>query len=524
MASTNVLGVQDAYQLINQLAAQALGGSIQATDLSSFVTVGEQLMQTGLESTLNAIGYVLGRTIFSIRPYRAKLSTLERDPERFGAITRKITYLTGWAEETDDFNTQIDGSKLADGASVDPFKIKGPKAVQLCFPGAVSLQDHYTIFRDQLRLAFSSPEELIRFWEGVSVEFYNMIETQKEQRSRAVLLNRIGANVHNNVGVVDLVYEYNFTHNTSYTRADLLSTYASDFWKFAMARIKIDSDRLTERSVNYHLSLSGYDPIVRHVPKDRQRMVMYSPAFTGAEAEVMSSLFRPEYLNIGDFEPVTYWQSQDAPASVSVTPSILNTTTGEANAGDPVELEYVLGILFDEEAFGVMPKFEYSAAAPFNPAGGYTNLFFHWIWKWFDDQTEDAVVYVLGDVDTVKLSVLSTSSALAQYLTPAFDPDTYEYTFAIPYGVAAAYSLSSGAREGALVTRYINDVYVDVISAKSISAGETQVVKLNVTQPGYKGTTYTVTVSRAAEAKDGGDDDRTEDAPAEETKGAKSKK
>ena len=164
MASTNVLGVQDAYQLINQLAAQALGASIQATDLSSFVTVGEQLMQTGLESTLNAIGYILGRTIFSIRPYRAKLSTLEKDPERFGAITRKITYLTPWAEETDDFNTQIDGTKLADDASVDMFKIKGPKAVQLCFPGAVSLQDHYTIFRDQLRLAFSSPEELIRFW------------------------------------------------------------------------------------------------------------------------------------------------------------------------------------------------------------------------------------------------------------------------------------------------------------------------------------------------------------------------
>ena len=161
MASSNVLGVQDAYQLINQLAAQALGASIQATDLTSFISVGEQLMQTGLESTLNAIGYVLGRTIFSIRPYRAKLSTLERDPERFGAITRKITYLTPWAEETDDYNTQIDATKLADGTSVDPYVIKGPKAVQLCFPGAQSLQDHYTIFRDQLRLAFSSPEDRV---------------------------------------------------------------------------------------------------------------------------------------------------------------------------------------------------------------------------------------------------------------------------------------------------------------------------------------------------------------------------
>ena len=278
MASSNVLGVQDAYQLINQLAAQALGGiSLQATDTSSFVTVGEAIMQTGLESTLNAIGYVLARTIFSIRPYRAKLSTLERDPERFGMITRKITYLYMQAEETDDFNTQIDGTKLADGSSVDMFKINAPKAMQTCFPGAQSLQNHYTRFRDQLRLAFSNETEFIRFWEGVTVEFYNNLETQKEQKSRAVLLNRIAGQLAMNVGVVDLVYEYNMTHNTAYTRADLLSTYLDDFAKFVAARIQIDSDRLTDRSVNNHAHITGYAPIIRHTPKERQRMIMYSP-------------------------------------------------------------------------------------------------------------------------------------------------------------------------------------------------------------------------------------------------------
>lgn len=397
MASSNVLGVQDAYALINSIASQALGSTaLTATDTSSFVTVGEKIMQTGLESTLNAIGYVLGRTIFSIRPYRAKLSTLERDPERFGMITRKITYLTMEAEASNDFNTQLNGSQLANGNSVDMFKIKAPKAVQLSFPGAQSLQDHYTRFRDQLRIAFSNESEFIQFWEGVSVEFYNMIETQKEAKTRAVLLNRIAGQIDMGIGVVDLVSAYNTAYNTTYSRAQLLTTYAESFWKFVSARIQVDSDKLTDRSTANHASLTGYNSIVRHTPKERQRMIMYGPAFTDAKANVWSSLFNPDYLKIGDFESVNYWQSQQSPAQISITPSILNTTSGEANRGSAVTEDYVLGILFDEEAFGVMPKFDYVSVTPFNSAGGYYNTYVHWLFKMYNDYTENSIVYVLG--------------------------------------------------------------------------------------------------------------------------------
>lgn len=517
MASTNVLGVQDAYVLINSIAAQSLGGSLQATDLTSFITVGETLMQTGIESTLNAIGYVLGRTIFASRPYRAKLSTLERDPERYGMITRKITYLTGWAEETDNFNTQIDGSKLVDDASIDPFNIKKPKALQLSFPGAQSLQDHYTIFRDQLRLAFSSPEELIRFWEGISVEFFNMIETQKEAKSRAVLINRIAGQADMNIGVVDLVYEYNSAHNTSYSRADLLSTYYEQFSKFVAARIKIDSDRLTDRSVNNHASLTGYDPIVRHTPHARQKMVMYGPFFEGMKAEVYSSIFNPEYLNIGDFEAVNFWQSQEYPASINAKPNILNTTTGEANvAGDYVELPYVLGILFDEDALGIMPKFE-SAGSVYNPRGEYSNLFWHWLFKMYNDYTENSIVYVLGDVDTVKLSNLTTNQGA---LTPAFSADTLVYTKNVANAISTISITRNVSVEGALAQLYDANMNFIGTSYTDLAVGD-NVFYVVVSKPGYTSTTYTITVTRAAEAKNGDDDEPAEEP---EVKSTRSKK
>lgn len=395
----NTLTIKDAYALINGIAAQALGGSntIQVVDTSSYVTVGEKILQTGLDTTLNALTYTFGRTIFSVRPYRAKLSTLERDEERFGMITRKITYLTGEAEASQDYNTDINPNQLDDGQSIDHYKIKKPKAVQLNFPGAQALQDCITRFRDQIALALRDPAEMLRFWEGAMTQFYNDIERRREARTRAVVLNRIAGQISMGVGVVDLVADYNTKWGTTYTREQLLSTYQEDFWKHSMARVKKDSEGMTDYSAEYHANLTGHAPIGRHTPKDRQRMLMYAPAFIDAETEVYSTIFRPEFLEIGDFEQVNYWQAKNSGPAISVTPNILDVATGNsATAAASVTADYVLGILYDEEAMGVMPKFDYASSTPLNAAGNYWNMYVHWLFKMYNDFTENAIVYVLG--------------------------------------------------------------------------------------------------------------------------------
>lgn len=526
MASSNVLGVQDAYQLINAISAQSVGASgLTATDTSSFIKVAEAIMQTGLESTMNAIGYVLGRTIFSIRPYKSKLSSLERDPERWGMITRKITYLMTGASKSKNWNTQIDGTQLADGNSIDPFKIAAPKPVQLCIPGAESLEVDHTVFKNQLRVAFSNEGEFIRFWETISLHVMNMIEEQKESKSRAVLCNFIAGKVameSGQQGVRDLVYDFNAAFGTAYNRDQLLTTYASDFWKFVAATIKNDSEMLSDMTVYHHESLTGYDPIVRHTPKDRQKLVVYGPAFNAEKAYVFSTLFNPQYLDISTTEELTHWQAKDYPASISCTPSILNTTTGEANAAaDNVSIPYVLGVLYDEEALGIMPKFD-SAGSIYNPFGEYTNMVWHWLYKSFCDYTENAIVYVLGDAGAAKLSGLT---AVNVPLTPAFDPDTYAYTSSVANSVNTT-TVYPVLDEGVLASIYVDGVYTNTARNIPLSVGDT-VITFVVSKPGYASTTYSLTVTRAAEAaKDGGDDsDQDPDAePEVKTKSTKSSK
>ena len=394
----NLLTPVDVYALMNAVVSQATGRSdLAVVDTTTFASVGEIVLRTGTENTLNAISTVIGKTIFSVRPYKGKLESLRVAQQRWGGQVRKIINLYDESEKSDDWNTDLAQNALDDGNSVDMYKIRKPKAVQLNFYGTKVLQKHITRFRDQLSLAFHNEDEFIRFIDSVMVEFSNEIELLNEAESRTTLLNFMAGISSMALTEVDLVAEYNNEYGTQYTRAQLLSTYIESFMKFVAAEIKIYSSKLTDMSTMYHANLTGYNKIMRHTPKERQKMVMYEPIFIKTQAEVYSGLFNPEYLDIGSFEGVNYWQSQSTPTAINVKPNILDVATGASKDADtPVNLDYVLGILFDEEACGVMPQFDYSSTTPFNSAGQYYNMYMHWRFNSYCDYTENAVLFVLG--------------------------------------------------------------------------------------------------------------------------------
>ena len=398
----NTLTPIDSYSLINSIAQQAQARtSLTATDTSSFVAVGETILRTGYENTLNAISTVLSRTIFASRPYSSKLRIMQVEEERWGAQVRKITYLPKAAEASKDMNNNLDATVLDDGASVDPWVINKPVPVQFNFYGTKLLQRSITKFKHQLDLAFTNEQEFARFIEGYMTELMNDIEQDYEARKRACLINFIAGKQAMSSNVVDLVYAYNnrdANNPTTYTREQLLTTYREDFLKFVAATIKIDSDLMTNRTKEYHVTPATCPTyILRHTEKSKQRMIMYGPFFTAMETEVMPTIFNPEYLNIGEFEKVDYWQAFSTPTAINVVPNIMNVNTGASEtASAAVTLDYVLGVLYDVDAIGTFKQFDWAASTTMNPRGGYMNEFFHWKFNEYNDYTENAIVYILG--------------------------------------------------------------------------------------------------------------------------------
>lgn len=415
------LTAKDCHALMNLLVKEATGqdATIQVVDSSTFVSAGEQVLATGTENVLNALSLVLGRTFMAVRPYGAKFNLINSISTReFTHRMRKISFYSREAQASGDWNTQLyanlgmgktNGQNIEDG---DPTSTKSmweqnqPVPLEVNFAGQNVWEDSTTVYEYQLQQAFRSEAEFAEFVAGIMTERGNDIESQKEAYNRMTLLNFMAGvyDLNQTKSVVNLTKAFNDEFGTSYTTAQLLSTYLEDFAKFMCAKIRIDSDMLTNRSVKAHWSPAktiGDDSYVllRHTPKDRQRLFLYNPLMIKTKAYVFPSLFNEEYLKMEQYEGVMYWQNENDPSAIKVTPAIPDTT-GSYNtqvAGDTVSLGYVVGLLFDEDALMVDYQLERSNTTPLEARKGYRNIWWTFSKNSINDFTENAVLYYMAD-------------------------------------------------------------------------------------------------------------------------------
>lgn len=387
----SAMGFQQAATLMNAIVSQATGKTaLAATSTAAFISQAQTALLTGTDPLMNAISQVLSKTIFSVRPYNARFRGLQRDAVQWGNHVRKINYGAADVEAEERYD-------LTDGQSVDQYKVKKPDILQTNFYSYDSYQNHYTVFRDQLDLAFSGPDEFMRFVSGITTEVSNKLEQYREEFARMTLANLMGATI-NLTRVRHLLTEFATEYgivddNSQPDPTAVLPTYLDAFVKWLFAELRTLSDRFEERTELYQTNITGHT-IYRHTPKERQRLYIFSPFLNKIDAQVLASVYNPNYLQMGDREAVTYWQSMRTPDEIKITPSQINPSTGAYAQGNAVSAK-VLGILMDYEAAGITQVHEWSAATPFNPAGGYTNVFYHMDLRGWNDCTEKAMVLCL---------------------------------------------------------------------------------------------------------------------------------
>lgn len=421
------LAPKDCYALMNALVKEAVGASstIQAVDTSSFVSAGESVLSTGTENVLNSLAMVVGRRMVATRPYNAPLRIINAiNTGIYSDRLLKDSFYSRWAQPSGAFNTDlytnlatgftagenISGSPAAAQSTKSQWEQNLPVALEFSFAGRNTWQDCSTIPEIQLQQAFRSEADFSDFVTGYMMERANDLESQKEAYNRMTLLNYI-AGIYDlssvmNGSVVDLTSEFNTEFGTSYTRDELLSTYLKEFMEFFTAKVKIDSDRMTNRSVNYHWSpakqVGGVDYyLLRHTPKDRQKLVLYAPMFAKAQSYVFPEIFNPQYLDIGNYEGVMYWQNENDPAAIDVTPAIPNTASpAEQTAGSRVQLDHVVGILFDTDACMIDYQLETALSTGVEARKHYRNVWYTYCRNSLCDFTEKGILYYMSDGET----------------------------------------------------------------------------------------------------------------------------
>lgn len=385
----NELNFDQVSVLLNATLKQARGVEpVGEITLGNFAAVGQTLLKSGYDNLLNAISVVLSETYFSIRPYRQKFSGMYVSSQKFGNVVRKLQVVDKSAIDNDEYN-------LADGAGVDQYKISKPLVLQLNFYGGTTYSRDLPIFKNQLDVAFSNPEELGRFWAMLYQNLDDMVQQDKETEARLCLANFIGGKIAGDPdNVVHLVRKYNDITGKQLT-AD--SVHApenwTDFVRWMFGYIKTLSEKLTNRTQLYHINIDG-KPISRHTPLDRQRVYLLSDEANMIDTTVMSQTYHNDYLKVVDFETVSYWQGVDSPGAINVKPTYLKTD-GTLQQAEEAVAANVFGIIWDAEAMGCTVINEWSQVTSMNARGGYAVRWDHYTTRWWNDFTENAIVLML---------------------------------------------------------------------------------------------------------------------------------
>lgn len=372
----NNITVEQVAQFVRQVVKQGMGETALATlDAQGIVAVGQEVInsQQNTEAFLNTMVQMIGMSIYSSRAYRNKYRTTVLGQFDYGAIVQKITAFMpdiiadeSWA--------------LEDGTSVDDMKVYKPNVDQKFFfsrsPFAVPL----TTKLDVLEEAFNSYQQMGSFIASLRQSVLNKIELAMENLGRFANANFMAEASSVPGRIINLVGDYNQIKGTALTAQTAL--FDADFLRYASTIIRYTSDLFTEFTYAY-----GDGTIPRFTPKEMQRIRLWSRFNRALESEVLYDAFHEDFLRLDNFEAVNFWQNYKSPTAISIK---------RASDDTLVQIDNIVGIIHDRDALGIFQQHRRVLSTPVNALGAYYNTFWHLKQLWFNDASENGVVFTLN--------------------------------------------------------------------------------------------------------------------------------
>lgn len=386
------------YTIVNEIAQQAMGSkALAVVDDTGLVALGNTVLGdvATKNNFINALTDRIGRTIVSFRAYHSHFPDFERDSIEWGNILQKLKIAMPAPEQDQSYD-------LVDGTSVDQYKINKSKVSQLLFTTETPWQTHITVHLDDLEKAFVDSTAMGTFISGMFGEVQNRIELAMENLSMNCVANYIseikarGADSKHRV--YNLVTLFNEAGGEDYTTNPLNALNDEKFLKFTVRtinRISSTMEYMTSGIFNSPQNTITEDPTeeqktlyTRHTPKSEQKMMLFIDLVNALKTNINSKAFNMQEVAIDiPFKTVPYWQSITTPASINVK---------NASGASEETIPEVMGILYDREAMGTFKKKYTSLTTPINAAGKYYNVFYHMITMYFNDLTENAVIFLLA--------------------------------------------------------------------------------------------------------------------------------
>ena len=364
------------YTIVNSAVQQATGDTtLTAIDTQGLVSLGNVVLSssTNTEAFLNTLAQRIGRTIYRFREYNNKFSDMIISDMEWGAILQKIKVNMPSATADDMYN-------LTDGSSIDHYVVSKPNVTQKLFVTRTPYQFMITIQRETLKEAFLSEEAMGAFISLIYGEVRNAIELSLESLGRVTMAAAM-SEASQATQVINLVTDYNTETGSSLTA----STCAFDkaFLEYALLRINHIVDAIQDMSVLFNDGTTQ-----TFTNRENMRIKIFSGFQRRLETAVQYAAFHDQFVSVdGQYKTVNFWQAEDTPMSID----ILKPSDGTA-----VQVDYIIGVIYDRDAFGIYQVDETVLTTPINAAGAYYNQFWHEKQGRFVDTSENLVIFTLN--------------------------------------------------------------------------------------------------------------------------------
>lgn len=378
----------EVYAIVNAVHAMATGADeLAVVDTASFVDFGNNVLSSSdaTETFLNTYLLRVATTYDTFRPYDGKLKDLMLSGDEWGAIVQKID------AEVPDFVSD-ETFEIEDGHSVDQYIVRKPVGRQKLFIKRSTYSNFITTAKKLLKGAFLSEAAFLSWARMVAGKMRNKIEFSTENLARLAIANYI-ANMEDGQ-IVHLLTNYNNESGLSLTADKALLD--KDFLAYAAGEMELVSKRLRNLSVSYNA-----EEAERHTPAGEQRFLVFDKFQSRLQHVVQYQAYHKELVSLGEFIEVPYWQGEyemsddPTPVRVDVRDTIKVTVDDGAGGTDDVTVSGIMGFIFDKYALGAHRSEEETLTTPINARGRYYNTFHFAEQLWFNDLSENGVVFLL---------------------------------------------------------------------------------------------------------------------------------
>ena len=473
--------VNQIYSILNDVMLEVTGQNVAEEgepsafilneDLSNIVDMGTTVFSNNWKDNyVKSLLDRIGREVFVDRTYEGYAPRVLRDSWEYGSIMSKTRTKIFDAKQNPSWNLQK-------GETVNQFEFNPPDVTQKFYNSKTAWQIDCSFTDQQLRESFTNAAAMNRFISMIENRIQTSMTIYIDSLIMRTINNFIAEKINAGNSVIDVLAGFNATQETPIGAAAAVSN--KEFYRYLAYRTDLDIERFRAPSANFNIDDEAN---VTFTPREYAHFVLHSDFAAGMKVYLQADTYHDNLVTLGDFETVPFWQSQGDAYQLATTSRI--DVKLASNNETTVNRNYIIGILFDRDALGVLNDNRRVTSA-YNANGEYWNNFYKVDTSYFNDLAENAIIYVLGTgaIPTVTLD---------------------KSTLSVTVGGATGSLSATVSPVGSTVTWKSSDTTIATVSSGTVTAVKagTCTVTASIT---VDGVTYTaacaVTVAAAAKSK-----------------------